>query len=314
MLSGITATCFVSCYVVALALAAVRPLTQNRLRRPAMIGFAAAGLFAHSLYLGARAGNASASPLSTPYDWYLLAAWVIVAIYFYLEFYYPKAAVAVFVMPIVLAMIGAAHFADQQPFAQDRASRLWGNVHGTSLLIGTVTVIVGFIAGLMYLVQSYRLKHKMIHSDGFRLPSLERLEKINARSIVTSVLFIGIGFVSGIELAMLKGGRSAQSIPWSDPVVAGLALMLGWLIVAQRLQLVLSRGAPRTQSRVSDRGLVYLPDDHHRSHALHPSATRIGTRGNPCDVERRGRAIMRIQVVGCSHHGVVGSSARTACV
>ena len=57
-------------------------------------------------------------------------------------------------------------------------------------------------------------------------------------SIVTSVLFIGIGFVSGIELAMLKGGRSAQSIPWSDPVVIGLAVMFGWLLVASGFNLL----------------------------------------------------------------------------
>jgi ABC-type uncharacterized transport system permease subunit len=106
-----------------------------------------------------------------------------------------------------------------------------------SLLVGTVTVIVGFLAGLMYLVQSYRLKHKMTHSDTFRLPSLERLEKINARAIVTSVLSIGIGFVSGIELALIKGGGGAESIPWNDPVVLGLALMLLWLLIASGFNL-----------------------------------------------------------------------------
>lgn len=237
MFSGITATCFVSSYLVALALAASRPWWPSRWRRPVMIGFAFAGILSHSLYLGARAGSASASPLSTPYDWYLLAAWLVAALYFYLEFYYPKAAVAIFVLPLVLALIGAAQFADQQPFSEVRASRLWGNVHGSSLLVGTLTVIVGFIAGLMYLVQSYRLKHKMTHSSDFRLPSLERLEKINSRAIVTSVLFIGIGFASGIALARIKAGRSAETLPWNDPVVLGLALMFTWLLVASGFNL-----------------------------------------------------------------------------
>ena len=47
---------------------------------------------------------------------------------------------------------------------------------GQLLLAGTVAVSFGFIAGIMYLVQSWRLKHKLPPQAGFKLPSLEWLQ------------------------------------------------------------------------------------------------------------------------------------------
>jgi hypothetical protein len=118
-----------------------------------------------------------------------------------------------------------------------RASRFWGNVHGASLLLGTVTVMAGFVAGLMYLLQSYRLKHKML-SPRFRLPSLEWLERVNSRAILTSVLFIGVGFLSGVVLNRVEQRSHLAEIPWYDPVILSLAGMLLWLLAAAAFNLL----------------------------------------------------------------------------
>jgi hypothetical protein len=55
-----------------------------------MIGFAAAGLFAHSAFLYYRAINAVGAPLSSEKDWYLVAAWATVVVYLYLAVLHPK--------------------------------------------------------------------------------------------------------------------------------------------------------------------------------------------------------------------------------
>lgn len=237
MLSGISIVCFAASYTIGLALEIVRPFYPTPLRRLAEIGFVVAGLAAHTVYLAERAIHAEASPLSSPYDWYLLAAWALAAIYFYLEAYYPQASVGLFVLPLMLGLIGGAQFADTEPFAVVRASRFWGNIHGVSLLLGTVTVMAGFVAGVMYLLQSYRLKHKML-STRFRFPSLEWLQRINSRAILVSVLFIGIGFLSGIILNRVESQQGMQSIPWSDPVILSSALMLVWLVAAAAFSLL----------------------------------------------------------------------------
>ena len=100
-----------------------------------------------------------------------MAAWLLVVVYLYLSYYYPQAALGLYMLPLVLVLVAAAALADRAPFAPDRRSRAWGAVHGVFLLLGTVAVMVGFVAGLMYLVQSRRLKHKLPPSKAFDCPA-----------------------------------------------------------------------------------------------------------------------------------------------
>jgi hypothetical protein len=100
------------------------------------------------------------------------------------------------------------------------------------LLLGTVTVSLGFIAGLMYLVQSWRLKHKLPPQAGFKLPSLEWLQWVNKQSLVFSSCFIAVGLVAGIILNTIKHQGQGPAVPWTDSVVVSSAAMLVWLLAA----------------------------------------------------------------------------------
>src|SRR5262249_37654706 len=152
-----------------------------------IIFFTGAGLLAQTLYLINRAVTAGGTPISSAFDWDLLGAWGLVLVFLYLSWYHPKISIGLFLLPLALALIGLASFADREPFPQSRAGQVWGTIHGIFLLLGLVAVAVGFVAGLMYLLQSYRLKHKMPAAAGSRLPSLEWLDRVNSRAILISV-------------------------------------------------------------------------------------------------------------------------------
>jgi ABC-type uncharacterized transport system permease subunit len=237
IISGISLTCFGASYGVAWALEVAKVYLRSRARRFLMLGFVLAGLLAHTLYLGYRVVEYSATPLSSSFDWCLVAAWLLVAAYLYLAFYYPRAPLGLYMLPLAVALVVAAAFADPRPIAAGEASRAWGAVHGIALLVGTLAVMVGFAAGLMYLVQSYRLKHKRPPAPGFRLPSLEWLEKVNSRVIILSALLVGVGFVAGIILNLLERGGGG-ALPWSDPVIWSSALMFAWLATAAAFNVV----------------------------------------------------------------------------
>jgi ABC-type uncharacterized transport system permease subunit len=230
-LSGISLLCFGASYGVAWGLELLKLFLRSGVRRLLMLAFVCAGFLAHTLYLGYRVVEYSATPLSSSFDWCLVAAWLLVAAYLYLSYYYPRAALGLYMLPLAIALVIAAAFADRTPFAAHEASRAWGALHGIALLAGTLAVMVGFVAGLMYLVQSYRLKQKRPPSPSFRLPSLEWLEKVNSRVIILSALLIGIGFLAGIILNLVGRG-DGEAVPWSDPVIWSSALMLGWLVTA----------------------------------------------------------------------------------
>lgn len=234
MLAGISITCFAASYTVALLLEITRLFFRSGVRGAVMLGFAAAGLLAHTLFLVYRAATATGTPLSSQFDWYLLAAWTLVATYLVWTLYHSRTAVGLFVLPIVLALIAVARFfADDQPFPRAEALRVWVVVHLAFQLTGAVAVIVGFVGGLMCLLQSYLLKHKLPPTRGFRLPSLEWLERVNARSIIASAVLLGLGFLCGLVLNLVAG-----RVPWTDLVVWRSGLLTVWLAAAAVFTLV----------------------------------------------------------------------------
>ena len=72
-------------------------------------------------------------------------------------------------------------------------------------MLATVSLLVGFVAGLMYLVQVRRLKHKSAVAAGrLRLPSLEWLQWANGRAMLVSLLMLGLGVLSGMVLNLIN--------------------------------------------------------------------------------------------------------------
>lgn len=235
MLSGISLTCFAASYAVSLALEVSRLFFRAPIRLFVTLGFAAAGLFAQSVYLWTRAqaGAGTGSSLSSWYDWCLLGALLLVCVYLVVAVRRPQAAVGVFLLPLVLALIGVAWlFRNSPPFPREQARDLWGQLHGAALLLGTVAVTLGFAAGVMYLVQSYRLKHKLPPRPGFQLPSLEWLQRVNKTALYVSSGLLAVGLLSGIVLNVVKTAGQAGAVPWTDPVVVSSGGLLLWLVSA----------------------------------------------------------------------------------
>jgi ABC-type uncharacterized transport system permease subunit len=149
-------------------------------------------------------------------------------VYFYLACYHPTTHFGVFLLPLVLGLIAAARFADQKPFLREPAFKIWGVIHGASILLATVAVLFGFAAGLMYLEQADRLKRKRPPYLKLRLPSLEWLQMANSRAMLASMLLVGVAVASGIVLNLLK---KSPGVLWKDPVVWVTLAMFGWLLL-----------------------------------------------------------------------------------
>ncbi|MBM4021567.1 MAG: hypothetical protein FJ284_04855 [Planctomycetes bacterium] len=262
-LSGISVVCFAASYAVALGCEASRLLFRSGIRGIVMVGFAAAGLIAHALYLGWRAAGTSAVPFSSPADLYLLVAWLLAAGYLWMTLANPRTPVGLFLLPIVLALVGVATFAPDapSPLLHDATSRFWGWFHGSLHLAWTVAVVLGAVAGLMWLIQAGRLARKEPPIRGFRMPSLERLGTLMHRGLAVAAWAGAAAFVSGIILNAIQGrGGAAPAVPWSDSVIARMALMVAWLVVANGVALTVRRrpGGDRLAAWLSLASLAVL--------------------------------------------------------
>jgi hypothetical protein len=232
MLAHIHVVCFFTSYAVALGLEISRLFFRMPVRLLVMIGFAVLGLGLHSIYLWHQAAIGT-MPLSSWHDWYLIASWILAATYLGLVTSRPQTNIGLFLLPVVLILTAAAWaFPPENSFTRDRALQIWGIAHGVMLLLGTVAVSFGFAAGLMYLVQSWRLKHHVAQAPGLKLPSLEWLQSINKQALVYSSCFIALGLIAGIVLNAVEARGRGTAIPWSDSIVVSSALLLVWLLAA----------------------------------------------------------------------------------
>jgi hypothetical protein len=234
MLSGITILCFAASYAVAFGLELARALWRSLWLRWGALLFVIAGLLAQTLYLYTLAHREILEGVvfSRWYDWCLLAAWVVAAACLALWLRRPQTALGVFMLPMVLLLIAVAYpFRDAPHFARGDAQRVWGLLHGGTLLVGTTGVAIGFVVGLMYLVQSYRLKHKR-PSATFKLPSLEWLQRMNEESLLISSFVLAIGLLTGVVLNAVKHAHNAAIVAWTEPTVWSSALLLVWLVAA----------------------------------------------------------------------------------
>jgi ABC-type uncharacterized transport system permease subunit len=238
MLSNISILCFAASYSLALAVEIASLKVRIAWRRGWLLAIVLAGLAAHTLYLWQRAGESESPPLASPAEWLLLAAWTLAVVYAAALIYLPRAASGLFHVPLILGLIVASLAASREPFATERASRFWRDLHGSVLLLGTVAVCIGFTAGVMYLLQSYWLKRRRPPSEGFRLPSLEWLERIITGALAVSTVLIGVGFATGLILSRLSHRGEADFRLWTDPVVWSLAAMFAWLVAAEAFRLV----------------------------------------------------------------------------
>jgi ABC-type uncharacterized transport system permease subunit len=237
MLSGISIVCFAASYTTALLLELFGLRKRSTWLRLAIIGTTAAGLLAHTLYLVHAAADSSVTPTSAV-EWMLMSGWVLAVVYFAALFYLLRTPTGVVLLPIILALIAGSMFASPQPLAPERSYYVWGLFHGIVLLLGTVAVCLGFLAGLMYVVQSYALKHSRSAINGLRLPSLEWLERINSRALGLSSVLIALGFASGLIMSLATHREEVAYELWNDPVVWSLTAMLFWLVAAEVFRLV----------------------------------------------------------------------------
>jgi len=238
MLSGVGIVCFASTYVIVLLLEITRLWFRSGLRGYSILCLTFVGFILHTAYLFHRSSVGTAE-FSTEQSWYLLAAWVLVVAYLYLACFHPKQNFGVFLLPLLLGLIIFAWVgADDQASEVRAASRIWGAVHGIGLLLGAVSIFLGFMSALMYFHQSWALKHKRPTVRGMRLPSLEWLQRCGIQMLLVSTITIGIGLFAGTLLNQATRSAGRVGIPWYDPAVLSVQLLFVWLMVASIVALL----------------------------------------------------------------------------
>ena len=97
-------------------------------------------------------------------------------------------------------------------------------IHTASILLTTLGVSIGFVSGVLYLVQDRRLRRKITGDARLRLPTLERSRSACRRAIGVSLVFLGTCIFSGVLL-------QPKSFFLGDPLVLGTLAMFAFLLL-----------------------------------------------------------------------------------
>ncbi len=237
-LERVTIVCFAASYGVALALELWHLIAPRPILRLVGIGFGMAGLLAHSLFILAKP-LPLAWLINTPVGSLLLLAWILAVFYVYGAAHHYKQAWGLFVLPLVLGLVGLGMLAppplpDAEPemWSEFTGERFWGLVHGIMVLLAGVGISVAFVASVMYLVQVRRLRAKLAPGQGMKIMSLERLEAMNRKAILSAFPLLTAGLLVGVLLQWHQGQFMAG---WESPkIISALGL---WLVFAILLYL-----------------------------------------------------------------------------
>ncbi len=207
-----------------------------------LIGMLVLGLIAHSIFLVNQFSltaldGTKPQLLSNWFQWSVLGAWGLALGCTILTIRNPNGSMGLFLIPLILILIGLAQLlVNVPPFELDTTVNLWRAIHGVSLLVGTMFITFGFAFGMMYLVQSHRLKTRSIQRALFKLPTLEFLQSMNRLSLFASAVGVAIGLLSGVMMNFnLKG-----HVAWLSGETVFTFALFAWVSLAAILELAAS--------------------------------------------------------------------------
>lgn len=242
MLAGVSVTCFLLSYIVVLIAEASRIVLKIPGRNVLILGMLIAGIIAHSVFLVNQFSVVTVEGgkpqlLANWFQWTVLGAWGLAVACLILTLRNPNGLMGLFLIPLILGLIGLGQtLRDSKPFQAETTIGVWRVIHGVSLLVGTMFICFGVAFGIMYLVQSVRLKNKRPGTKRFRLPTLEFSQSMNRLSLFVSAIALAIGLLSGVVLNLGNEGQ----IDWFSGGILFTFALFACALMAAVLELVSS--------------------------------------------------------------------------
>ena len=191
------------------------------------------GAVAHGFVVGMQTMAAGHVPVAGVAQAISVFVLLLALGYLHLELTTGERALGVFIAPllVVLQLLRAV-----SPVVEKKIPVLespWFAVHVASLLFAYACLALAFVVGLTYVLLFKEIKAKQLGYFYSRLPALDSLDLMNARTIVVGWVFMTIGVVVGVIWTIqAKQGAivdpRVQAITLADPKILGA--MVSWAI------------------------------------------------------------------------------------
>jgi ABC-type transport system involved in cytochrome c biogenesis permease subunit len=208
---------------------ATRHITIGRSATAAL----AIGALAHTFVIGMQTMAAGHVPIAGTTQAISTFVWLLSLAYLYMEMTTEERSLGVFIVPLLVAL---QFIRALNPVTEKRVPILespWFGVHVASLLFAYASFALACVIGITYVLLFKEIKAKHLGFFYARLPSLDSLDLMNARTVTLGWAFLTIGVVVGaIWAAQAKGGPifdpRVQAMSLADPKIIGA--VVSWAI------------------------------------------------------------------------------------
>lgn len=164
----------------------------------------AIGLLTHYFALLERARAVNAVPYQDLYGSMSLFGWFLAITYLGLELRHRQRTVGAFVLPVVLLLYALATFLSPAAPPPPPARGSLFAFHVTANMLAYSAFTLSFVFSCMYLIQNRLLRGRRLGAVGWRMPSLELLERMTRSGVrlgfVALVIGATLGFVAADRL------------------------------------------------------------------------------------------------------------------
>jgi len=216
-------------YFVAGVLYAAHFVTRDVTTGRSATAVLAVGALGHTFVIGMQTMAAGHVPIAGTTQAISTFVWLLGLAYLYMEMTTEERSLGVFIVPLMVAM---QFIRALNPTVEKRIPILespWFGVHVASLLFAYSSFALACVIGITYVLLFKEIKAKHLGFFYARLPSLDSLDLMNARTITVGWVFLTIGVLVGTVWATaLKGGPiydpRVQAMSIADPKIAGAAV------------------------------------------------------------------------------------------
>jgi ABC-type transport system involved in cytochrome c biogenesis permease subunit len=188
-----------------------------------------AGWLCHTAAIVLRGVELGRVPVLTLAEAVSLVIWMAVFLDLWVERRYGVTTFNAFVLPVVLALGLGLPTGLRDLALEPRASSGWILVHVGLVLVGLAALVLNFGSAIMYLLQERQIKARRPGSFYYRMPSLERLDRLTQATLTAAFPFLTVGLALGFARAGRGWGRDLLTDP-----LAFFSLVM-WLVYAATL-------------------------------------------------------------------------------
>lgn len=166
-------------------------------------------------------------PVSNLYEATLFSSWTIVTFYLVVGLWSRLRFLGAFASPLLFAMgvLALTSGLDTPGTSIPEVPKVWTSLHAAFLSLAYGAFGLSFVAAIMYLTQERNLKFHKLRAIFSLMPSIQRLESVAGRMLVSGFILLTVGLAVGVlGLGYLDPSRNVRG----DPKIIWSALV--WLI------------------------------------------------------------------------------------